>query len=557
MNKSTVTLLASLLLGLACAGLLVWVWRGSFPEPDASSITTQATQVPRESTATPPVDPNVAAMSTRDPRAAELLAAFQRALLRGDARPREAVLGFKDDAALQRFLARAEKAGLTVLGRVDKLRSVRVGFDRFSALRDELGENASDYSNLGANNLIGIPHPPAREDRDALDQVPFRNDALAFVGATGDRSTWGRGTTIAVLDTGVASDATFGNGRLRTLDIGLGTSPDPANVKENGHGTAVAALAAGAAPDAPGVAPAANVLSIRVTDRTGLSDLFTVSQAIVAAVDAGARIINVSLGGYSTAPMLEAAIGYAADNGALIVAAAGNDQAAQLAWPAADPRVVSVGAVDKAEQQVSFSNSGPQLQLTAPGYGVQSAWLDGQRVYFDGTSASAPIVSGAIAAVMSQNSSLTAAQAAELLGRTANDTGQPGADTAYGRGVLNLGTAMNAANRSYIDTAVASHFYDADNRQMQFTVQNRSGRAVSGMSLTAGVTGATQTLAVPPLAPGETYIAKVPVSEVALKASGSLSFTTQLSNPPGVVDQVPANNKRSSVLTAPAPAPKQ
>ena len=47
--------------------------------------------------------------------------------------------------------------------------------------------------------------------------------------------------------------------------------------------------------------------------------------------------------------------------------------------------------VDAAGQQVSFSNSGPQLQMSAPGYGVQTAWLDGQRVTMNGTSASAPI----------------------------------------------------------------------------------------------------------------------------------------------------------------------
>src|SRR5204863_541770 len=118
----------------------------------------------------------------------------------------------------------------------------------------------------------------------------------------------------------------------------------PGSGREDGHGTSVAALAAGSARDAPGVSPGANILSIRVTDANGTSDLFTISQAILAAVDAGAKIINISLGGYSTGPVLDSAIAYATKQGALIVAAAGNDQAAQLAWPAADSRVVSVGA---------------------------------------------------------------------------------------------------------------------------------------------------------------------------------------------------------------------
>jgi subtilisin family serine protease len=257
------------------------------------------------------------------------------------------------------------------------------------------------------------------------------------------------------------------------------------------------------------------------------------------------------MGGYSTGGLLDAAIAYATQQGAVIVAAAGNDQAAQLAWPAADPRVISVGAVDRAEQQVAFSNSGAQLQLSAPGYGVQTAWLDGQRVYVDGTSASAPLVAGAIAAVMSQNPNLTPQQAAALLVATANDTGAPGADSAFGHGIVNLATAMNRGNPAYVDTAVASHYYDAQNNQMQFVVQNRSGRTVSGMSLAVTTGTTTTTSSVPSLAAGETFVAKVPVSEITLTRTGSLRFSTELTNPLGVTDQVPANNKRSSVLTAP------
>jgi subtilisin family serine protease len=282
-----------------------------------------------------------------------------------------------------------------------------------------------------------------------------------------------------------------------------------------------------------------------------MSDLFTVSRAILAAVDAGAQIVNISLGGYATGPVLDAAIEHATRNGALIVAAAGNDQAAQLAWPAADPRVVSVGAVDRLEQQVSFSNSSEQLQLTAPGYGVQTAWLDGQRVQVSGTSASAPVVAGAIAAVMSQFPGMSARQAADLLERTANDGGAPGTDPAYGRGILNLATALNRNNATYVDTAVSSHAFDAASGQMQVVVQNRSGRSVTGLTLAIAAGGAEQTQIVPSLAPGETYVARVPVSDTALQTAGRLTFSTRLTNPAGAVDQVPANNLRASVLSAP------
>jgi hypothetical protein len=551
MSKPNAASLLLLVLGLSAAVLLIVVWRKSLM-PAAGSpppLTATSSGPPLAASEAVPTD----RLSTSDlpPGARAWLAALSRDLARGGVREREAILTFKDDAALQAFLRRAEQAGLATHGIVPGLRAVRVRFDSLDALQRELAGNASDYAGVAANPLIGLPHPPAREDRPAVNQVPFGNDTLAALGAAVDRSSWGRGTTIAILDTGVAPDPTFGSGRLRSLDIGFGSTPGSGS--DDGHGTSVAALAAGLAPDAPGVAPAANLLSIRVTDASGTSDLFTVSQAIVSAVDAGARIINISLGGYATGAVLDAAIDHASRNGALIVAAAGNDQAAQLAWPAADPRVLSVGAIDRLEQQVSFSNSGEQLQLTAPGYGVQTAWLNSQRVTVDGTSASAPIVAGAVAAVLSQNPNLSPQQAAAILVQTANDAGVPGADAAYGRGILNLGTAMNRDNAAYVDTAVSSHSYDAASGQMQFVVQNRSGRTLSGLSLAITTGTVTSTQSVPSLVPGETYVARVTVGEANLKSAATLTYSTQLTNPLGVVDQVPANNRRSSVLTITSP----
>lgn len=549
MHKPTPLTAALLALGLACALVLLFLTRHSrAPRPAAPPLTRSApaaAPIPHPATAPTATQKTLPSFDVN-----ALVAALERALARSDIRANEAVLTFKDDAALQQFIARAARAGLTVVSRLDALRSVRVRFDSSSALHSELGNNAADYESVTANNLIGIPQPPAKQDRADIDQIPFRNETLAYLGATGDRSTWGRGVTVAVLDTGVASDPTFGSGRLHTLDIGLGTTPGKG--RDDGHGTSVAALAAGMSPDAAGVAAGANVLSIRVTDANGLSDLFTVSRAIVAAVDAGAKIVNISLGGYSTGAVLDAAIAYAQDRGAVLVAAAGNDQAAQLAWPAADPRVISVGAVDRAEQQVTFSNSSASLQLTAPGYGVQTAWIDGQRAYVDGTSASAPLVSGAITAVLSKNPQLTPQQAAALVVSTASDGGAPGADEAYGRGILNVGWALNRNNPTYVDTAVAAHHYDAANNQMQFVLQNRSGRALTGLSLNVAIGNVSSTQSVPSLAPGESYVAKVPVSETTLRTSGNITYTTQLTNPLGVTDQVPANNRKTSVLTAPA-----
>jgi len=551
MSSRPLSYVVFLAIGLMGAAVLFWIAHRRGDSDLSRSPGSTTAPVPDMSSPAPSAaDSLIPGSSALSPGARALLAALQQALASGAQRPKETLLSFKDEAALQRFLRRAGKNGLTVLNHSDRLRTVRVLYDSLRGLQQELAENADDLETVSANNLFKIPQLPAVQDRAELEQVPFRNETLAYLGANGDRSTWGRGLTVAILDTGVSADATFGANRLRALDLGLGISPGAG--ANDGHGTGVAALAAGMSGDAAGVAPAASLLSIRVTDANGQSDLFTLSQAIVAATEAGARIINISLGGHATGAMLDAAIGYATQQGAVIVAAAGNDQAAQLAWPAADPRVVSVGAIDRAEQQVIFSNAGPQLQFTAPGYGVQTAWLEGERAYVNGTSASAPLVAGAIAAVMSQNQNLTTAQAVELLVRTANDGGAPGADPAYGRGIINLATAMNSGNSSYVDTAVSSLYYDAAHQQLQLVLQNRSGRAITGMSLNiqVGTTLTTQTL--PTLAPGETFVSQVPLSQINVSAK-SIAITTQLVNPLGVVDQVPANNRKATVLTPPKP----
>jgi Subtilase family len=537
-------LLASVALSVA---LLFKLLNTPAPPAEAPPATAPAKVSPGEPTVSndpPVIDRSLAEAKARVAR--ELLANLQRMLVRRDARPQEGVLTFKDDDAYQRFLTRAGEAGLTVLDQLPGLRAVRVRYDALSSLQRDLLDHAPDYSDVAANFLVNIPQVPAKEDRAKIDQVPFGNRTLDFLGVTGDHSQWGRGTTIAILDSGVSGDATFGQGRVRAIDVGLGTAAGTDS--EGGHGTAVAALAAGLSPDAPGVSPSANLLSLRVTDANGTSDIFTVSRAIQAAVDAGAKIINISLGGYGTTSTLDAAITYASERGAIIVAAAGNDQAAQLTWPAADPRVISVGAVDAAGQQVTFSNSGPQLQMTAPGYGVQTAWLDGQRVTVNGTSASAPIVSGAIAAVMSENPGFTPQQAWEVLQKTASDSGAPGADANYGNGILNLGWAMNRNNPAYLDTAVASHYYDATNNEMDFVVQNRSSQPVGGLQLNIAAGGVTSTYAISTLGSGASTVIKLPVDQNAIRANGSINFSSQLVNPAGITDRVPSNNRRSSTL---------
>jgi subtilisin family serine protease len=172
-----------------------------------------------------------------------ILALLERRLGVEGARDHEAILTFKTEQAYRDFLARAAAAGLKVLDQMDGFRMVRVGYDELGALQRDLLANAADYGDVGANYNAYFPSTPEKEDRAAQNEVPFGDNMLPFLGVTGDHSQWGKGVTIAVLDSGVAADATFGSlGRVRYLDIGQGLL---GNGEGDGHGTAVAGLAAG------------------------------------------------------------------------------------------------------------------------------------------------------------------------------------------------------------------------------------------------------------------------------------------------------------------------
>jgi hypothetical protein len=557
--KTRLPMLLPLILGGILAGLLLWWlprdWSagwGSWAAFRGGAFAPGASRPPQEPGEKAGADTGsgmdfLLARQWAD-AADRILALLERRLGVEGARDHEAILTFKTEQAYRDFLARAAAAGLKVLDQMDGFRMVRVGYDELGALQRDLLANAADYGDVGANYNAYFPSTPEKEDRAAQNEVPFGDNMLPFLGVTGDHSQWGKGVTIAVLDSGVAADATFGSlGRVRYLDIGQGLL---GNGEGDGHGTAVAGLAAGQSPDAMGVSPASDILSIKVTGADGTSDLFTLAKGIQKAVDAGSPVVIISLGSYQNSSVLTTAIDYASARGVVIVAASGNDQAAQMTWPAADPRVVSVGAVDASEQQATFSNSGEGLKFTAPGYGINTAWLNGERVVFDGTSASAPIVAGGVAAMLSENPGMTAVQAVEILQLYSSDGGAPGADPAYGSGILNLGWAMNRNDTTRVDTAVSSHYYNNQTGQMEFVIQNRSGSTVNGMNLYITESAGQLAYQIPPLNPGASTTVSIPVNQIDLsRAVNGLSYRSQLLNPNNVTDVLPVNNQRASTVS--------
>ncbi|HRF95017.1 MAG TPA: S8 family serine peptidase, partial [Aggregatilineales bacterium] len=155
-----------------------------------------------------------------------------------------------------------------------------------------------------------------------------------------------------------------------------------------------------------GIAPNAQIMPLRVLNRQGVGTYSDVASAIIYAVDHGAQVINLSLGGPNPSSMLQEAIDYAIARNVVIVASAGNTGSEQVLYPALYEPVISVGAVDQNAEHSSFSAYGAQVDIYAPGRDILTTGMLGDYVTMTGTSLSAPFVTGAIVVEQSLNRTL-------------------------------------------------------------------------------------------------------------------------------------------------------
>lgn len=257
------------------------------------------------------------------------------------------------------------------------------------------------------------------------------------------RTTQGAGTVIAVVDTGVDCDlGELAAQCLAGFDF-ANEDVDPSD--DHGHGTDVATLAAAAArngQDGAGVAPGARILPVKVMGANGYGSYAAIAAGIVWAVDEGARVVNLSLGGYYDSATLRAAVAYARDHDVVVVAAAGNDDVGMPTYPAAYPGVIGVAATDRTDAHWQPSNHGLHVDVAAPGAGVATTTQRGWGTA-SGTSQATPIVSAIAALVLSQDLGRTPAEVEERIVAGAVDLGEPGWDPLFGHGRVDAAAAVS------------------------------------------------------------------------------------------------------------------
>lgn len=205
---------------------------------------------------------------------------------------------------------------------------------------------------------------------------------------------------------------------------------------------------------------------------------------------------------------------------------------------------------------MAFSNLGSELGMTAPGYGVNAAAPGGGFVRVSGTSASAPLVAGAIAATISDGSGrrLSAADAVAIVMACADDEGPPGFDAEYGTGVLNLGRVMNRHVPGRCDAVVTwqqlvSGAGAGAADQLRVTVQNRGTAALINTRVEIATAAGTSTVTATTIAPGMSENFSVPFDRLKMADLPYAAITTTAIPGNAAVDLTPENNRRTDVLT--------
>jgi subtilisin family serine protease len=301
------------------------------------------------------------------------------------------VVGFEESASSQAMSAAIDGVDGTVT------RSLTVIDARVIEVPE--GEKDEAIASLEASPVVDYVEPEVL--LEAADVSP--NDALwaeqwgprRIRGPAAWEATRGSASVVvAVLDTGVdASHPDLRGALVPGFDI---VNNDADASDDNGHGTATAGVIAARTNNAEGQAGVCwncSIMPVKVLGASGSGTTSAIASGILWAVAHGADVINLSLGGTGTTLALADAVAHAADQGVVVVAAAGNNASTTPFYPAAYPQVISVAGTTSSDGRYDWSNHGSWVQVAAPGCNVAPD-PGGGYVNFCGTSSATPLVAG-------------------------------------------------------------------------------------------------------------------------------------------------------------------
>ncbi len=223
---------------------------------------------------------------------------------------------------------------------------------------------------------------------------------------------------------------------------------------DNGHGTAVAGLVGAATNNRTGVASLGAMLELaiyKVANASGSSTDSLLADAVVAAVDDGARVVTMSLSGPGYSQALQDACDYAWSRNVVVVTAAGNNSGTNLVYPAGNNHVMAVSALDTSGAVASFSNRGSSIDVAAPGVSILTTTpVAGSRyassyALISGTSMAAP-QAAALAGLLAMASPGVPADSVVLRIEQSADLSQDGRSPDFGWGRMDAERAITGVN---------------------------------------------------------------------------------------------------------------
>jgi len=373
----------------------------------------------------------------------------------------------------------------------------------------------------------------------------------------------GNAITVGVIDTGINSNSAEFTGRISSASAAFGGTAGFQD--EDGHGTAVATALAGArnGQKTLGMAWEATILALRTDDPSDcdedgcLHSTVAIGNALDHAVDNGAHVINISLGGSGATPSLRAALQRATAAGVIVVISSGNDGdaapdgfAASLADASISNGLVILATSNGTDGTHSSFADGAlgfeNVTLSALGEDVRAQDHLGTEYLWTGTSFAAPQVAGAIALMLEAFPNLTPQEVVNRLFETAQDAGAAGPDSLFGMGILDIAAAFEPEGATTLG-----------NSQTPIS-HTENGKLSAAMGDAAGTTG-TQAVAIDTLGraykinmqrtltPGRARAVLTPLRD-APRRSASLGLGT-LSAALNYADAAPLHNRFGEAMT--------
>jgi subtilisin family serine protease len=272
------------------------------------------------------------------------------------------------------------------------------------------------------------------------------------------RTTGNPGVVVAVLDTGIdAANLEFTGRLVPGFNALTGLADGPADFgpteDDAGHGTHVAGTIAAAGNNGAGIigiAPNVSIMPVKVLNAEGEGNFGNMVDGMAWAIDHGARIITMSLGGAlpsSSAAILQERFDAAHAAGVVVIAASGNDGLMTTEYPCNFTHVICVGSTTNDGSAVStFSTRTSALSLVAPGEGIASTLPGDDYGYGSGTSMATPHVTGAVALLRSFSPGSTPDDVRTILIQTARPLAAGGHNPESGYGLLQVGAALDLAS---------------------------------------------------------------------------------------------------------------